>query len=262
MRGQLCHAQVRFDKWVEPFCFQRRLEFREQAAHEAEVDGADDLGMLFGGLPKWAVVKQDRAGPAGGHCFGCKADVLEDVNEVAGSSRRTHAAAGSAAFDEIVSPVLARPHRRSDSLTVVVGEVTGKNFSQQPVIAPARAGAVRTGQVQGARTPGHFAFLAGAHSETGFDECIEMKSGGVGVQLHPVGNIAHAQCRPPRLEHPEDPFPAGTECGWIDRVRVRQQIACHNLIFHSALVETSPAHLAPATCPPPQGRPARSEVSA
>ena len=53
---QVRHAQRGFDERVQTACLQRCIQLAQQPAHQAEVHGADDIGVLLGGFAERAVL--------------------------------------------------------------------------------------------------------------------------------------------------------------------------------------------------------------
>lgn len=81
-------AQIGLDERIEACRVDRRTELGEDAAHETEMDGADDLAVGLGCLAERAVVQQYPPRPTGGDRFGREADVVEDSAQLLGRRSR------------------------------------------------------------------------------------------------------------------------------------------------------------------------------
>lgn len=65
------HAQGGFDERVQATCLQRRIQFGQQSAHQAQMYGADHVTVLLGSFAERAVVQQDLPFAAGRHAALC-----------------------------------------------------------------------------------------------------------------------------------------------------------------------------------------------
>lgn len=187
------HTQARLDERVEPLRFQGCIEFGKHPLHQPEVDGADDVAVLFGGLAERAVVQQDLSFSPGPHRFGSETDVIECLHELPGRRGGVDTSEWRWAVGEEVPPSVTGLQRRLARLLGLAGEVTGEDLGQQAVAASPGAGGVRAGGVEAAGSTGQLAILAMASRQARLNEPVEMKTGGVGMQPHPLCDLADAE---------------------------------------------------------------------